>query len=73
MSSATTWLNRAAVLASEHRKIQETGDTTRARRDEAIWKAFNAGYSLREIAREVGLSHQGVLNVVRARRAQEGA
>lgn len=43
----------------------------RAQRDEAIWRSFLAGFTLREIAREVGLSHQGVLNVIRARKAKE--
>jgi Mor family transcriptional regulator len=71
LGSTTTSLTRAAHLGSEYRKIIESGDKVRAKRDEAIWQAFNAGYSMREIARSVGLSHQGVLNVVRARKVQE--
>jgi FixJ family two-component response regulator len=72
-TSATTSLNRAAHLASEHRKIVESSDQARARRDDAIWQAFVAGYTMRQIARSVGLSHTGVVNVIRAREAAEEA
>lgn len=53
------------------RRVGRAAEEARERRDDLIFQAAQAGYSLREIANHVGLSNPGVLKIVQRRRVLE--
>lgn len=51
-------------VLGELRSLRREGETFIDRRDSAVYRAYLLGLSLRQIGRQIGLSPQGVNNVI---------
>lgn len=60
-------------VLNELLSLRREGETFISRRDRTIYKGYMLGLSLRQIGRQVGLSAQGVNNVVARQKDIEDA
>lgn len=60
----TNALNQAAKMQRYIRESQQSIEQNTSSRDHAIYSAYGAGKSIREIGRAIGISHTQVKNIV---------